>query len=129
MINREVVFRGKDIDTKEWVYGDLVQQNSIVIISRPSSVDFYTRIKVRVDSSTLGQYVNRVDKNNVRIFEGDYIKVKHGRICLVYWNDDAMTWDLKVVVDNKDCRPPDSWDLWYPGNLEVVGNQYDTKIA
>ena len=64
---RDYKFRGKRLDTGEWVYGDLWQNKGKYI------VPFDTGDLVEVDSATVGQYTGLKDKNGVEIYDGDIL--------------------------------------------------------
>lgn len=66
-MKREILFRGRNIDTGEWVYGDLLTGNRIV---HPGERDL---LSTDVDQDTVGQFTGATDKNSVKIFEGDII--------------------------------------------------------
>lgn len=80
---REILFRGKQIDTNEWVYGNLVTDamtgNRASIIT---FADLGEKISNRgayvwehINPATIGQFAGMVDSNNVKIFEGDIVQV------------------------------------------------------
>lgn len=139
-MKREILYRGKRLDTKEWVYGYVLDdgivgsQRAFVgrIVATDANghtddkfdigTDFY-----EVDPDTVGQFTGMTDKNGVKIFEGDIVssKMKYGesRGVIVFRNGRfAVDWRVRSEWTGKgiSCRTDD-----LSSADEVVGTVFD----
>lgn len=127
MKKREILFRGKTYDTREWVYGfliyDEIQNMSLPHIGylfRGDDVDV-----AQVRPSTVGQYTGITDKNDVKIFEGDIIRSTYndkpsGPDCGIGPVSFYMgMWYVEGDINNS------LYDIDPCNELEVIGNIHD----
>jgi len=139
---REIKFRGKDLNTNNWVYGDLEihRKDSRRLIHSYNGNGDYSR-QYDVDEETIGQFTGLRDKNGREIYEGDIVcktETTYKMSCIgsvIYSNEEAKfvlhvadkyrEYDLSFVkdFDSKDGNATVPCHNEY----EVVGNVYDEK--
>lgn len=88
---REILFRGKTLDTGEWVYGIAFphDNNDAITILFQHPLDGSLSGK-EVDKSTVSEFTGLVDATGMKIFDGDIISKRRIRnFCVTYSVEDA----------------------------------------
>ena len=140
MAIREVIFRGKRTDNGEWIEGFYSAEEYNPYIGK---IEYIPRIQIigkcvslGVIPETVGQFTGLTDKNGVRIFEGDIVRLtdEHNEIewtaVVVFGNPNGeynWGWQLKAIGEfdgNKDIL------LWVDmeesgAYCEIIGNIHD----
>ena len=123
---RTIKFRGKSIDGKEWLYGDLVssadKKRFAILVNNKESYD-----ECEVAPKTIGQFTGLYDYNGNKIYEGDILK----------WEKDGLMyvvkfWDGMFYASVKECNdgifggfPLHALTKHDDRKCEIVGNIYD----
>lgn len=128
---REILFRGKSIETNEWEYGDLIipdwknkylYEQVMLIKERDSGCE------IEVVPETVGQFTGLIDKNGTKIFEGDIVTTKFfgkdfGNVCnfneydifqIIYYQARFCTESIRRRFEMDDRA-----------KYEVIGNIHD----
>ena len=141
---REILFRGKRIDNGEWVEGRSIFKlinksgerffiprfNEKVTATHDDNMNIIALegcILYKVDPETVGQYTGLIDKNGLKIFEGDIVKItdKYGKsvVYVVEFYMGAFTlrrMDVEYRLQFID------FPLRYY-DFEIIGNIHDNK--
>jgi hypothetical protein len=118
---REIEFRGKDIETGGWVFGDLHTLCDKPHIHTEKSKFPYAGKRSFVIPETIGQFTCLLDKNGKKIYEGDIIKVgeEKSKIEVRFVRGVfAFLWNGDLDDEFPTGSPTQEW-------AEVVGNIHD----
>ena len=124
---REILFRGKSKSTGKWVYGYLVEGNDwntnepITAIIETDAV-FYPRNEIVsyevVDPRSVGQFTGKVDKNGVKIFEGDIVRAMMDF-------GPAGFYERIITIGFANNLGSYQWEYFDMSTIEVIGSSYD----
>ena len=113
---REILFRGKRIDSGEWAHGLLtIMRGQCHIIDSDDENTAYP-----VDPSTVVQYTGLTDKNGVKIFEGDIARYDD-ELVVVEWAEDAAMFMVRAFYGG---ILTDFSQIW-GADIEVIGNIHE----
>lgn len=114
---REILFRGKRLDTGEWVKGYYLHLGPVGL-ERTYIIPHYASAlyTYEVDPATVGQFIGRVDVYGARIFEGDIVEHASGRFVVQYING---------ISRFAGTKPGISFSVFVFENSVKVGNIHD----
>ena len=124
---REIKFRGKDVDTNQWVYGSLMVYNkhhpTITWVDDTEPVEKKHTCVVYPDS--VGEYTGLRDKNGTEIYEGDIV-LQQG------YNGKKMPMVVKFgngafIVGYHKGSSTRKTPMLVSCKCEVIGNIYDNS--
>ncbi len=129
---REMLFRGKDDNTEEWVYGSYLAAAAEHIKDSSNRMNDYIchynaetdksikYIITAVNRNTVGQYIGSTDKNKNKIFEHDIVYIEsEDEYFVVEWDSDSA----RFVMNNESLTL--DFDNYWSYQVEIVGNIFD----
>lgn len=99
---RTIKFRGKDVFTDAWRYGDLVHNQKVTTtgLEPRTMVGGY-----EVNPETVGQFTGFKDRNGQEVYEGDTIAFNTATFEIV-WNEVIGCFSLKGKITNLVSTTP-----------------------
>lgn len=130
-MNREILFRGKRIDTGEWIEGWYCKQvfsrwplKSCIIPSQLAEAGEISHFAIIPE--TVGPFTGLTDKNGRKIFEGDIIEAHLDELfpdlattLIVVWSN--YGWFGRDMEGNVDSLERE----WVSDFFEIIGNIHD----
>ncbi len=118
-------YRGKQIGTKEWIYGSLLYPvvGGTPYIIQDAYIDDSGNLDFRyypVDLDTVGQCTGWLSSTGMQIFKGDICQIagEDGLFEVVWIPEEAM-----YGLNGNDLIL--TFDSFYPCDISIVGNVHD----
>lgn len=122
---REIKFRGKRVDSNEWIYGYLFITQKSNPLPDPQYFILNEHGSFIVEPDTVGQFTGFTDKKDKGIYEGDICSSVYG-VGEVYWND--VTGKYSFEFDTDTCELFDVTTGREGNCFEVISNIHDNTV-
>lgn len=121
-MKRIIKFRGRDLKTGEFVFGDLeTRPKEDFMVIHQYHEDGSYKSQVKVDPDTVGQFTGLLDKNGREIYEGDLFSLD-GLMTMVVYEPENGYYCLRMSDNEHWMLPLDRRVTEY---YEVISNIYD----
>lgn len=129
---RDIKFRGKRKDDKEWVYGDLVTMRKNRSFIHPKANKFKHEASLskgnmvlhEVIPETVGQYVEIDDYERYEIYEGDVLRGTDTVNMVVVMTNGHCNVLYKDHLNKNDIKNLEQSDI-YIDEIFIIGNKFD----
>ena len=129
----EYLFRGRRLEDKRWVYGYLCTSINYIGDANPKLSIQEGGYFRQVDPATVGQFINRTDNKQQKLFNGDKVLFNYGR----HYNEPkGLTRFGTIVYDKRDCAFAVSIDnsavlvkFWDIARIEIIGTIHDGEVT
>lgn len=126
---REILFRGKHLDSGKWVYGYYTKYTAIDVERDTDEyriwLDEPVTDYVVVNPATVGQYTGLNDKHGNRIFEGDIVILNGSKAqYAVFWKNGDYQCGFCVAENGVDYPLAN----YLTAEYTVVGNIHDNDF-
>lgn len=129
---KRIVFRGKCIDTGEWVYGSLLcnyDRETFISVSGYSHTGAAFSGSYKVLPDTVGQYTGLKDRKGKDVYENDIIEAEiYDNEYDIFWVRFLIVWDKRRLrlkcLDEGDIDELEYLDE-SEATIKVLGNKWD----
>lgn len=131
----EIMFRGKDICTGEWAFGNYAKHQASV---EGEFLHFIVEQGMKgkthiVDASSVGQYIGLCDANGKRAYDGDITEDDKGRRWIIFrapggfCTSRTSEYHKEAVLRIYEELGGLQNNGWFRQNNTIIGNVFDNK--
>ena len=127
-----IKFRGQEIDSNKWLYGDLIQRRGYwpsIMFPFWNEKGKTQYAEIAVKEKTVGQFIGFLDTHKKEIYQGDILRsmMSPDIIMVVVRDKNEASFKAKQITEFTDldmgCHITQEWLNEFP--KEIIGNIYE----